>query len=1030
MTDVLGVPMLAVMIILLALLAGIVVLMAWLWFRNRILVDIGLRNITRRPAQSVLIVLGLMLSTVIISAALATGDTVNYSITNDAYSKLGHVDEIVQVKENRAAPSLTQEQVLPAGLLPQLVIDTIVAEFLNSDIVDGTLPGLRFPAPVKNEKDGRAEPQVVIIGLEPGKIAGFEDDIVTTDGKRFDISTLGRNNIGATTALANESAAKALGLKVGDKASIYIGQLPRQVLIVGIVKDRFLTGWSRDVPAGIVVSKSTVQFLFSVVAPPTGAGFIAVSNTGGVRDSVGLSDQVRKQANGAINTARFDVQTVKQDRVQRAQELGSNMAAIFVVLGLFTIAAGLLLIFLILVTLAAERRTEMGMSRAVGMKRAQLVEAFMAEGLAYSLTSAALGAALGVAVSVGMTYAMRYIFQRFDVAIVFHLTLQSLVVAYCVGVVLTFATVTLSAWRVSRLSVVAAIRETNETASPPTALRSSLIAAGLLAAGALIVALTLWGAPIGWLDGAGHTAWGFGTGVSLVLIGAAFAARALRIPERPLFSVTSLAVIVLWVLVAGDNLHALTGTLDVGIETFFVGGVLMVAAATFLVVFNAEFLLGSLRAVGVVFARAVPAVQTATAYPLANKSRTGMTIAMLSLVVFALVMISTMSLNFRKLFLSPDARGGWDIEIAALPTNLFPADAKGNRLGALGEALDRKFYDTPKIESISQVSVVNERGSQIAQPAPGQLPNPRPFRILGADDTFLDQNQIGLQARAKGYATDRDVWNAVKADPANAVIDGSVVAGINYANVTESRFTLKNYTSGTASFTPFDVQISNTAGAVAKTVRIIGIMNRAPSETYAGIWLRQSALGDAFPVLTSRYYIRLRPGENAATEARNIEQVLAENGVSARSIQQQVEDKQSLNTSFFYLVQGFMALGLGVGLAALGVIALRTVVERRQQIGLMRAIGFSRTNVALTFLLESAFVAVLGIVNGIWPALLLANRLLASDQFASAGFNAFYIPWMQIIGMAVLVFVATVLTTLIPSRQASNIPPAAALRYE
>jgi putative ABC transport system permease protein len=1020
MTEVLGVPMLAIMIVLLAMLAAIVGVMAWLWTRNRILVDIGLRNIRRRKAQSLLIVLGLMLSTVIIAAALATGDTVNYSITNDAYSKLGHVDEIVQVRENTAAPSLTGEQVLPAGLVPQPVIDTVVAEFRSSDIVDGTLPGLRFPAPVKNEQDGRVDPDVVIIGLESGKLAGFEDDIVTTDGRRFDISTLGRTNIGETTALANESAARELGLKVGDKASIYIGQLPRQVTITGIVKDRFLTGWTRDVPEGIVVSKATVQFLFSVVAPPRGAGFIAISNQGGVRDSVGLSDEVQKEARGAVNTGQFDVKTVKQDRVDRAKEIGSNMAAIFVVLGLFTIAAGLLLIFLILVTLAAERRTEMGMSRAVGMKRAQLVEAFMAEGLAYSLTSAAIGAALGVAVSIGMTYAMRYIFQRFDVAIVFHVTAESLVVAYCVGVVLTFATVTASAWRVSRLSVVAAIRETNETALPPTALRSAGIAAIVLAAGGILAGLGLQGSE----------AWAFGAGASLLLIGAAFAGRAAGLGERALFSGTSVAVIVLWVLLAGGNLHALTGTLDLGIETFFVGGVLMVAAATFLVIFNAEFLLGALRVVGIVFGRAIPAVRTATAYPLANKSRTGMTIAMLSLVVFALVMISTMSMNFRNLFLNSDARGGWDIEISALPTNLFPSDAQGNRLGALGEALDRKFYDTPKIASISQVGVVNERGTQIAQPAPGQLPNPRPFRILGADDTFLDENEIGLQARAEGYATDRDVWEAVKNDPANAVIDGSAVAGINYANVTQSRFTLRDYESGDTSFAPFNVQISNTAGDVVQTVRIIGIMDRAPSDTYSGIWLRQSALGDSFPVLFSRYYIRLRPGEDAAAEASKIEQALAENGVSAHSIAQQVEDDQSLNTSFFYLVQGFMALGLGVGLAALGVIALRTVVERRQQIGLMRAIGFSRTNVALTFLLESMFIAVLGIVNGIWPALLLANRLLASDEFASAGFNTFYVPWMQILLMTGLVFIAAVLTTLIPSRQASNIPPAAALRYE
>ena len=111
-------------------------------------------------------------------------------------------------------------------------------------------------------------------------------------------------------------------------------------------------------------------------------------------------------------------------------------------------------------------------------------------------------------------------------------------------------------------------------------------------------------------------------------------------------------------------------------------------------------------------------------------------------------------------------------------------------------------------------------------------------------------------------------------------------------------------------------------------------------------------------------------------------------------------------------------------------VRIRTVVERRQQIGLLRALGFTRASVAWSFVLESAFIAILGIINGIWPALLLANRLLASDQFSSAGFQSFAIPWLQIGVVAVGVFAAAVLTTIFPSRQAASIPPAEALRYE
>jgi putative ABC transport system permease protein len=415
-----------------------------------------------------------------------------------------------------------------------------------------------------------------------------------------------------------------------------------------------------------------------------------------------------------------------------------------------------------------------------------------------------------------------------------------------------------------------------------------------------------------------------------------------------------------------------------------------------------------------------------------------MTIAMLSLVVFALVMISTMSLNFRELFLSDDSRGGWDVVVELPATNDFPQDDAGHRLGAFGETLERRCtvapvpcYDVDRIDEISQVNIANPRSTDIAQLRnDGTRYPPRPFPVLGADDAFLENNTIGLQARAEGYETDREVWDAVRDDPNNAVIDGSVVPGINYANVTESRFTLRGYESGTQSFQPFPMIVQDNANEASRPVVIIGIMNRGPSETYRGLWMNTRATATSFPALDTRYYIRLAAGADAEAEANAIEQSLAEFGISAESIAQKVEEQQSFTTAFFYLVQGFMGLGLGVGLAALGVIAFRTVVERRQEIGLMRAVGFSRTAVAFTFMVESAFIAVLGIFNGIWLALLLSNRILSSEQFSTAGFTEFHVPWLQIAIMAVAVFVASVLTTLIPSRQASSIPIAEALRYE
>ena len=856
MSDFFGIPMTVVTLVALASLLAVVGYVAFVRWRDPILFEIGVRNIPRRRAQSTLIVLGLMLSTVIFAAALVTGDTVAHSITDETYSRLGRVDVIVQARSNTLKPSFEEDEIAPVGIVRLGEIDSLVAEFNGNEDVDGILPLLRFPAPVQHFSTKATEPTVVIMGVDPRNLAGFTEDIVTVAGLPFDVSQLHQGE-----AVANESAARALGLVEGDRADIFINGLPRTVGIVGIVRDRYVTGWTLQEPAGLMVTLETSQFLLGVGAQTqlAGVSVVAISSRGGVRDSTHLSDTVTRQVTDALGSSRVQVLPIKADRVADAEAEGANLTAIFIVLGLFSIAAGMLLVFLILVMLAAERRPEMGMSRAVGMRRGQLIQAFIAEGMAYSLAAAAIGVALGVAVSLAMSRAMQYIFSDADVSIAFYVAPRSLLIAYAIGVLLTFATVVISAWRVSRLSIVAAIREVNEVAPGSTGRVSGAIGIAAIVAGAALILL-----------GLGQEAAALvGTGASLVIIGAAFVARALGQRERPVFTAGSAGIIALWVLLAGGNLEFITGRLGTGLSTFFVGGVLLVSAATIGVIYNADVLLGPVRGVGLVFARAVPAVRTAVAYPIANRLRTGATIAMLSLVVFALVMISTMNLNFRKLFLDPEARGGWDIRVAAHPLNPFPAD-NNNRNGPVGEVLDRAFYDTRKIESIAQVQVTNDRRTQIAQLGDdGQPGKASAFQVFGADDSFLEENKIRLQSRAAGYATDREVWAAVKTDPGLAVIDGSVVPGINYADITKTRFTLDGYQTGATGYEPIPIVVTDSATGTATAFRVIGIMKRGPSETYRGLWVSEADLGPSLPPQHQEYYIKLRAGAKVCSVPTN-----------------------------------------------------------------------------------------------------------------------------------------------------------------
>ena len=82
-----------------------IVSLALLAWRRPVFFKLGLRPIPRRRAQSTLIVLGLMLATLIITAAFVTGDTLSHTIRTEAIEGMGEMDEVVQVGGGSAVSS-------------------------------------------------------------------------------------------------------------------------------------------------------------------------------------------------------------------------------------------------------------------------------------------------------------------------------------------------------------------------------------------------------------------------------------------------------------------------------------------------------------------------------------------------------------------------------------------------------------------------------------------------------------------------------------------------------------------------------------------------------------------------------------------------------------------------------------------------------------------------------------------------------------------------------------------------------------
>jgi putative ABC transport system permease protein len=210
------------------------------------------------------------------------------------------------------------------------------------------------------------------------------------------------------------------------------------------------------------------------------------------------------------------------------------------------------------------------------------------------------------------------------------------------------------------------------------------------------------------------------------------------------------------------------------------------------------------------------------------------------------------------------------------------------------------------------------------------------------------------------------------------------------------------------------------------------LADTAPPEMI-GISTSQATLDVAFPgrTIPTIHYFETAPGVDADAAAAELESAFLANGMEAESIHEVVADATAASLTFNRLIQGFMALGLVVGIAALGVISARAVVERRQQIGVLRAIGFRRRMVEATFLLESSFVALTAIVVGTALGLLLAwNIVVDTRSQPSWADMQLVVPWLNLLVIFALVYGVALAATLAPALRAARIRPAEALRYE
>ena len=1032
MNELFGVPSDTLLTVLTAMTGLIVLGVAFSAWRYPLSFRLGIRNLPRRRGQTFLVIGGLALSTMIITSALGIGDTIDYSTKVGVYEKWGEIDlqisaGVVQTQGSGfslsgGGRSLNENAAewFPAGVADQ------AAALVDGETIDGVVPAVLESLPVANQTSNLSEAAVEVRGI----------GTVTGDGLGM---PLGLDGLEKDEVLINTSLALELDAAIDDPLLIIKG-VPTAVRVADIIADGGLAGSD---PA-VIIPLSRAQSLFG---KPDQVNAVLVSNVGDSETGVEADElAMERLSDAAVGLVLNQVKTADLEAAETGAEF---ITTLFITFGTFSIFSGVLLIFLIFTVLAAERQSELGISRAVGQQRGDLIRQFITEGLAYNLLAAAVGAALGVIAALLLAGTILDLLSgASDLDITPRVSARSVGIGYTLGVVITFLTVSLSAVRISRVNIIAAIRDLKLPVLPresqwtlflhpfrvwrealrqtgqrnyPAAFKLFLLAGpravyefwmGLLARGPVLLAL---GFGLAWI-GVNLAEQGgvYGMGVALFVIGLGQLAAWLGVPDRGAYSLVGLALILYWSLPTRD-VGALA-ELGSNPGDFFISGMFLVGGAIVLFLYNADQLLllfaGALSRLG----RLLPVARVSIAYPLAAKGRTATTLAMFSLIVFTLVGTATISNTFSNFLDVESGSGGYDILAQTNPFNPLSSEAFEERLAQLGD--DGEIAPPTALAPVVFAPV---------QAQSTNMESPAPYAINGVGAQFFATQQLEFSGLVAGYESAEQAWADLQADPTLIVIDNFSVdrTGDPTFRASEDAFMISSISAGETTFEPTAVAITGRNGQT-RTYNVIGVLSSAPS--FYGALLNEEAaesLGYSDP---NRYFLRLPAEGDARTAANAIEGAFGSSGVQTLLLKVELSESRRTTNSIFYLLQGFVGLGLLIGIAALGVVTIRAVVERRQQIGVLRAIGFQREMVQGVFLVENLFVAGLGTFIGYGLALTFSYNLylqVAADQGL-----AFLPPWPALIAIGLSILAAALAVAWLHARRSAKVVIAEALRYQ
>jgi len=745
-----------------------------------------------------------------------------------------------------------------------------------------------------------------------------------------------------------------------------------------------------------------------------------------------LESELNEWMDDKAKASLYDVtvRDIKRSIIESSESASENVAGFFLVFGSFTVVAGVLLVINIFVMLAEERKTSMGMLRALGMQRPEMRAMFLFEGSLLSFFSSAIGAFVGIFVAFLISIGFKMTFSSLNSEFIFYWSLSSLITGFSIGFMITWMTLWITSWRNSRLNVVAALRDLPIQKFSGLSWIWILVSLSLFSSSVFFLMLLFI------LDSESellHASWmmfGYLAILGLMPIFGFMITKILK-PRFNIFNynlsrdvllpkvvMTFCAICLLLWASLPESIDSIRSNYEETRYSFIPLGIFSVAAGVLILTSIAPVIARLIGKSGNLIKRFGPVIPTALAYPLSKPLRSSLVVGMFSLTIFSVVVLSGFSAQFE------------------LYSNSFVEEAQGEfeliGTGSLERPLnlDSEIEKWPwpnnnSLDQFDEVSLLHFNyirvSNQINEDATSKelRQNASRYIIRGIDENFAEHGGLPLMDWDEDLGNnEKEIWQLVSQNERFVIVDSAFA--ISYMDGDDETGVQLG-----------DILVlhNNNNLAVEKEVIIAGILEEGSLLSLSGIFVQDDVAIKYFSAEPTRVILSFsdfKTLEERKEISKELETSFVDFGMQVYVIEEEVIEIQSLIFAIFSIFKAFLALGLIVGIAGLGVVTMRSVSERQHQTGVLRALGFDKGMVLFGYVLELTWISLLGMINGVLVAILFhyqLYRVFWEEQGAK-----FTMPWLEIFVYVFGAYLLVLLFTALPIRKASQVPPAEALR--